>query len=168
MTRIGLLSDTHGFIHPKAAEFFSSCDEIWHAGDIGNIETADILRNLKPFRAVHGNIDDTVVRQSFPENQLFICEKVKVFMTHIGGYPGRYNPAAKKVIETEKPGLFISGHSHILKVHYDTRHQLLHINPGAAGHSGWHKVITFVRFVIDGIHIRDMEVFEAERRQNLT
>ena len=167
MKHIGLLSDTHGFIHPKTAEFFSACDEIWHAGDIGNIETADKLNSLKPLKAVHGNIDDYVVRQSYPANLLFDCENVRVFMTHIGGYPGRYNPAARKIIESEKPALFICGHSHILKVLFDRKHSLLHINPGAAGNSGWQQVITFVRFVIDKGQIKDLEIFEAERRQKL-
>ncbi|HPT15265.1 MAG TPA: metallophosphoesterase family protein [Bacteroidales bacterium] len=163
MTHIGLLSDTHGFVHPRAAEFFSICSEIWHAGDIGNIATADALNAIKPLRAVHGNIDDALVRRVYPELQVFHCEKMKVLMTHIGGYPGRYNAEARKRIETEKPGLFISGHSHILKVQYDQKFKLLHINPGAAGHSGWHRVITFVRFVIDGDQVRDLVVFEAER-----
>jgi hypothetical protein len=129
--------------------------------------TADALNAIKPLRAVYGNIDDAVVRRVYPEFQIFNCENVKVVMTHIGGYPGRYNPEARKVIEAEKPGLFISGHSHILKVQYDHKFRLLHINPGAAGHSGWHKVITFLRFVIDGDQIRDLEVFEAERKSNL-
>jgi len=165
MKRIGLLSDTHGFIHPKTAEFFSACDEIWHAGDIGNIETADKLNSLKPLKAVHGNIDDHIVRMSYPASLIFECENVKVFMTHIGGYPGRYNPAARTIIESEKPALFICGHSHILKVLFDRKHSLLHINPGAAGNSGWQQVITFVRFVIDNGQIKDLEIFEAERRQ---
>lgn len=166
MTKIGLLSDTHGFVHPRAAEFFSSCDEIWHAGDIGNISVADTLNIVKPLKAVHGNIDDAVVRQAFPSFLVFNCEEVKVVMTHIGGYPGRYNPEAKKVIESERPKLFISGHSHILKVQYDQKYRLLHINPGAAGHSGWHRVITLVRFVIDNDQIKDLEIFEAERKNN--
>lgn len=163
MRRIGLLSDTHGFINPRIIEFFSICDEIWHAGDIGNLETADKLATVKPFRAVYGNIDGTELRVSYPENQVFVCEGIKVFMTHIGGYPGRYEKEARQLIESEKPGLFITGHSHILKVMFDKKHNLLHINPGAAGSSGFHHVITCLRFVIDGKDIKDLEVFEIQR-----
>jgi hypothetical protein len=163
MPRIGLLSDTHSSIHPRILDFFSTCDEIWHAGDIGNVETADQLAALKPLRAVYGNIDGTDLRVLYPKNQVFDCGEVKVLMTHIGGYPGRYEKESRQLIETIKPGLFISGHSHILKVMYDKKHALLHINPGAAGHSGFHSVITCVRFVIDGKDIRDLEVFEKQR-----
>jgi putative phosphoesterase len=163
MLRIGLLSDTHGSVNPRILEFFSSCHEIWHAGDIGNMETADKFASLKPFKAVYGNIDGTEVRTSFPKNQVFNCEGVKVLMTHIGGYPGRYEKETRLLIEKEKPGLFISGHSHILKVMYDKKNSLLHINPGAAGNSGFHHVITCVRFVIEGIEIKDLEVFEKQR-----
>jgi len=163
MPRIGLLSDTHGFINPRILEFFSSCDEIWHAGDIGNLETADKLASLKPLRAVYGNIDGTELRVSYPENQVFVCEGIKVLMTHIGGYPGRYEKEARQLIESEKPGLFITGHSHILKVMFDKKYNLLHMNPGAAGNSGFHHLITCLRFVIDGKDIRDLEVFEKQR-----
>jgi len=163
MRRIGLLSDTHGFINPRILDFFSACDEIWHAGDIGNLETADKLASFKPLKAVYGNIDGIELRASYSKNQVFMCEKVKVMITHIGGYPGRYEKEARQLIDIEKPGLFICGHSHILKVMYDKKHELLHINPGAAGSSGFHHVITCVRFVIDGKNIRDLEVFEKER-----
>ena len=163
MPRIGLLSDTHGFINPRILEFFATCDEIWHAGDIGNVETADNLVALKPFKAVYGNIDGTELRKSYPKNQVFSCEGVNVLMTHIGGYPGRYEKEARQLIELEKPKLFICGHSHILKVLYDKKYDLLHINPGAAGNSGFHHVMTCVRFVIDGKDIRDLEVFEKQR-----
>ena len=163
MKRIGLLSDTHGYIHPKVSDFFMHCDEIWHAGDIGNFETADSLAAIKPLRAVYGNIDGHDVRLSFKEYEVFNCEDVKVFMIHIGGYPGRYNPLARELIEEHKPKLFISGHSHILKVMPDRKNNLLHINPGSAGKSGLHKVITMVRFTIDGDNIKDLEVFEAIR-----
>ncbi len=163
MPRIGLLSDTHGSIHPRLFEFFANCDEIWHAGDIGNIETADKLAAFKPLKAVYGNIDGTEIRKSYPKYQLFVCDQVKVLMTHIGGYPGRYEKEARQLIEDEKPGIFISGHSHILKVIYDKKYELLHINPGAAGNSGMHHMITCVRFVIDGKDIRDLEVFEKQR-----
>lgn len=139
------------------------CDEIWHAGDIGNIETADQLAEIKPLKAVYGNIDGHDVRLAYNEYELFNCEQVKVLMIHIGGYPGRYNPKARKLIEEYKPKLFVSGHSHILKVMPDRKYNLLHINPGSSGKSGLHKVITMVRFVIDGENIKDLEVFEAKR-----
>ena len=163
MKLIGLLSDTHGYLHPKLFEFFSGCDEIWHAGDIGNYETAARLADFKPFRAVHGNIDGMDIRNGYPKIQLFTCEDIKVLITHIGGYPGRYEKGVGPMIKLEHPGMFISGHSHILKVIYDQKYQLLHINPGAAGKSGLHKVITFVRFVIEEKIIRDLEIFEAVR-----
>ena len=163
MTRIGLLSDTHSFLNPRIIDFFSGCDQIWHAGDIGNMETADKLAALKPLKAVYGNIDGTELRVIYPKNQIFMCEQVKVLITHIGGYPGRYEKEARQLIESEKPGMFICGHSHILKVMYDKKHELLHLNPGAAGNSGFHNVITCVRFVIDGKDIRDLEVFEKQR-----
>jgi len=163
MKRIGLLSDTHGYLHPKIFEFFSECDEIWHAGDIGNIETADKLAEFRTLLAVHGNIDGSDVRIVHPRVRIFLKEDIKVVMMHIGGYPGRYEPEARELIKSEKPLVFISGHSHILKVIYDKKHQLLHINPGAAGKSGMHRVITLVRFSIDGKDIRDLEIFEAQR-----
>ena len=163
MAHIGLLSDTHGFINPRIIDFFSGCDEIWHAGDIGNIETADTLSALKPLRAVYGNIDGAEIRMSYPKFQVFTCEGVKVMMTHIGGYPGRYEKEARQMIESEKPGLYITGHSHILKVMYDKKYSLLHMNPGAAGNSGFHHVITCLRFTITGKDIRDLEVFEKQR-----
>jgi uncharacterized protein len=163
MPRIGLLSDTHSFINPRILDFFSGCDEIWHAGDIGNIETADKLAAFKPFRAVYGNIDGTEIRKSYPKNQIFHSDDIKVLMTHIGGYPGHYEKEVRELIINEKPGIFISGHSHILKVIYDKKYELLHINPGAAGNSGFHNLITCVRFVIEGKDIRDLEVFEKQR-----
>lgn len=163
MKRIGLLSDTHGFVDPGVSDFFTHCDEIWHAGDIGNIETADKLAEIKPFKAVYGNIDGSLLRSSFNEVEIFKCEDVRVLMIHIGGYPGRYSRKARKLIEEHKPKLFISGHSHILKVMPDRKYNLLHINPGAAGNSGLHNSITMVRFVIDGADIRDLEVFDLRR-----
>jgi len=164
MLRIGLLSDTHGYLHPSLQGFFSNCDEIWHAGDIGSIEVADQLAAYRKLRAVFGNIDGREARLVYPEFQVFTVESVKVMITHIGGYPGHYEKKALERIRTERPGLFISGHSHILKVIYDKKHELLHINPGAAGRSGFHPLITFVRFCIDGDNIRDLEIFEAERK----
>ncbi len=163
MKRIGLLSDTHGHIHKGVYSFFKSCDEIWHAGDIGNIETADTLSKFKPLRAVYGNIDGGVLRSDFQEFLHFKCEDVGVLMIHIGGYPGRYESKARKLIELYRPGIFISGHSHILKVINDPKYKLLHINPGASGSSGFHKLITMIRFTIEGEQIKDMVIFEANR-----
>jgi putative phosphoesterase len=164
LIRIGLISDTHGFLHPSVSGFFKDCDEIWHAGDIGTPEVAEKLGELKPLRAVFGNIDGADLRIAFPEVQIFRCEEVKVLMMHIGGYPGRYTPAARKLIESEKPELFISGHSHILKVMPDKKHKLLHINPGAAGRQGLHQSVTLIRFTIEGKEIRDLEVYDQPRR----
>ncbi|MCF8302780.1 MAG: metallophosphatase family protein [Bacteroidales bacterium] len=163
MTRIGLLSDTHGYLPPDVFEAFGKVDEIWHAGDIGTIALADKLSGFKPLRAVYGNIDGQDIRSVHPKNQLFYCEGVKVFMTHIGGYPKRYEREARQIIDKEKPQLFISGHSHILKVMNDHKRKMLHINPGAAGKSGLHKMITMVRFYIDGNRIEDLEVIEMKR-----
>ncbi len=163
MKKIGLLSDTHGTIHPRVSAFFKGCDEIWHAGDIGNVDTANRLNSIKPLRAVYGNIDGGVLRKMFPEYQIFTVEKVKVLMIHIGGYPNRYSPLVRKLIATHKPKLFISGHSHILKVMFDPKYNLLHINPGAAGNSGFHKKITLVRFVIDNSDIKDLEILDIDR-----
>lgn len=163
MTRIGLLSDTHAFLHPAVFKSFKDCDEIWHVGDIGNLETARKLEKFKPFKAVFGNIDGQGLRQSYAETLIFNCEEVKVVMKHIGGYPGRYAKGVRELIEKEKPQLFISGHSHILKIIYDEKFELLHINPGAAGKSGMHKVITLVRFVISGNQIKDLEIVELNK-----
>lgn len=164
MKKIGILSDTHGFIHPGVSDFFKECDQIWHAGDIGNIETSDLLSKIKPLKAVYGNIDNTVVRTEYPEYEIFNCENVKVLIIHIGGYPGRYSQKARQLIELHEPQLFISGHSHILKVMPDKKHHLLHINPGSAGKSGLHHKITMVRLTIDGDQIKDLDVFEAARK----
>ncbi len=163
MIKIGLLSDTHCYVHPRIYDVFAECDEIWHAGDIGDIATADELNAIKPLRAVFGNIDGHIVRATYPESLVFNCENVKVYMTHIGGYPDRYAKPAKDIIKLEAPNLFISGHSHILKVMYDKKQQLLHINPGAAGKSGFHQVITLVRFCIDSSNIKDLEVIELNK-----
>ncbi|NVN96144.1 MAG: metallophosphoesterase family protein [Bacteroidetes bacterium] len=163
MTNIGLLSDTHTFVHPKIFDFFKDCHQIWHAGDIGNLSVAENISDFKPLIAVYGNIDDQLLRKIYPEKQLFFCEQVKVLMTHIGGYPGKYAFPIKDIIKIEKPKLFISGHSHILKVMFDQKNQLLHINPGAAGKYGFHRVITLVRFTIDGKDIKDLEIMELEK-----
>lgn len=163
MKKIGLLSDTHGWLNPAVFEFFKDCDEIWHVGDIGSTDVADSLSAFKPLRAVYGNIDDQKIRLMFPKINIFTIENVKVMMTHIGGYPGRYEPGIKELIIKEKPNIFISGHSHILKVMNDHDLHLLHINPGAAGNSGFHKVITMLRFQIDGSEIKNMELYEKKR-----
>jgi putative phosphoesterase len=163
MKRIGLLSDTHCFIDDKILNFFSSCDEIWHAGDIGNIETADKIALYKPLKAVYGNIDGIDVRTVYPKFQSFKCEDVTVLMTHIGGYPGKYEKEILEILKVNTPKLFISGHSHILKVIFDKKYDLLHINPGAAGKSGLHKKQTAVRFIIDKSDIKDLEVWELDR-----
>lgn len=163
MKKIGLISDTHGYLHPGVSDFFMPCDEIWHAGDIGNEETARKLAEMKPLKAVYGNIDGNSIRLMFREYELFYCEEVRVLMIHIGGYPGRYSAKARQLIEEHKPKLFISGHSHILKVMNDQKHQLLHINPGAAGKQGLHQKITLVRFDIDGSDIKNLEIFETGR-----
>ena len=163
MLQIGILSDTHGFVHPRVLNFFSCVDEIWHAGDMGDINIAEQLRGLKPLRAVYGNIDGRDVRIEYPETQNFCVEQVKVLMMHIGGYPGRYDSKARLLIGQEKPKLFICGHSHILKVIYDKKYDLLHINPGAAGKYGIHKSITAVRLIIENDNMHDLEILDIPR-----
>jgi len=165
MKRIGLLSDTHGFLHPRIFPFFEKVDEIWHAGDIGDLETSDKLAAFKPLKAVYGNIDGHELRAVHPLHQRFMCEDVDVWITHIGGYPGRYERVVKPDIFTNQPNLFICGHSHILKVIYDKKLNFLHINPGAAGNKGFHRVCTATRFIIDGKDIRDLEIWEMKRNE---
>lgn len=163
MTRIGLISDTHGFLDPTVFEHFNNCDEVWHAGDFGE-EVIQPLQDKKILRGVYGNIDSHLIRTEFPEQLVFMCEEVKVMMRHIGGYPPKYNPETKKELLIHQPQLFISGHSHILKVMFDEKINCLHMNPGAAGKSGWHKVRTLIRFVIDGKNMKDCEVIELGKR----
>ncbi|MBL0048593.1 MAG: metallophosphoesterase family protein [Bacteroidetes bacterium] len=160
MKKIALLSDTHGYLDPKLIKYLETVDEIWHAGDIGTIAIADELEKLKPLKAVYGNIDGQDVRKVHPLHQRFFCENVDVWMTHIGGYPGHYSPAVRLELETKPPKLFICGHSHILKVMYDKKLNLLHMNPGACGIQGFHKMKTILRFVIDKEKISDLEVIE--------
>lgn len=160
MKKIGLLSDTHGFLDDKVFEHFKDCDEVWHAGDIGTVEVADRLAAFKPLRAVYGNIDGDKLRVMFKLHERWMCEGVDVWMTHIGGYPGKYAREVKPEIFMHPPKLFISGHSHILKVMYDKKLGTLHINPGAEGKYGFHNVRTLVRFEIDGTDIRNLEVIE--------
>jgi uncharacterized protein len=166
MTKIGLIADTHGWLDEQVFNYFSGCQEIWHAGDFGNVEIAQTLADKcqVPVRGVYGNIDGYDVRSVMPEELIFTCEQVKVFMKHIGGYPGRYAPGVKKQLSATNAKLFISGHSHILKVQYDQQLQCLHMNPGAAGKQGWHKVRTIIRFVIDGTEMKNCEVIELGRR----
>jgi len=164
MRKILLLSDTHGYLDEKIFKYLNTVDEVWHAGDIGTVEVCKQLEKIKPIKAVYGNIDGKDVRVTYPENQIFLCEGVKVFITHIGGYPGKYNPDAKKIIEQERPKLFICGHSHILKIMYDKQNELLHLNPGAAGIQGFHLVKTILRFCIDGNEIKNMEIIELGKR----
>ncbi len=163
MKRIGLLSDTHGSLHERLFPFFEKCDEIWHAGDIGDEVTARQLADFKPLRAVYGNIDGQDIRSLWPQHQRFFCEETEVWMTHIGGYPGHYDPSVRALIVANPPKLFISGHSHILKIIYDKKLDLLHLNPGAAGSMGFHKAQTALRFVVDGKNIRDMEIWQVEK-----
>lgn len=162
--KVGLLSDTHGYWDDKYAEYFKDCDEIWHAGDIGSDTLAAQLATLKPLRAVFGNIDGQGLRIQYPKVGHFQVEDVHVMMTHIGGYPGRYNPEIRKELYDTRPDLFIAGHSHILKVVFDKNLDCLHMNPGAAGKSGFHQVRTLLRFVIDGKTIKDLEVIELGNR----
>ncbi|MEQ1797967.1 MAG: metallophosphoesterase family protein [Lacibacter sp.] len=162
MTRIGLISDTHGFLDETVFKHFEDCDEIWHAGDFGSIELATHLaaQSGLMLRGVYGNIDGQDIRSIYPEQLVFMCEGVKVMMRHIGGSPPKYNPETRKVLLIHLPLLFISGHSHILKVMYDDKMNCLHMNPGAAGKHGWHKVRTIIRFVIDGKDMKNCEVIE--------
>lgn len=163
MKKIGLLSDTHSFLDEAVFKYFDACDEIWHAGDFGP-GVAEPLAAFKPLRGVYGNIDGKDIRQEYPEHLRFMCEQVDVWMTHIGGYPGKYTPQVKPEIYTNPPKLFITGHSHILKVLFDPKIQCLHINPGAAGKSGWHKVRTLVRFDVSEEKILNLEVIELGKR----
>ena len=164
MTRIGILSDTHGFVEPRLFDFFASCDMLFHAGDIGNLETADALSAFKPLIAVHGNIDGAGIRTVYPEIQRVDCENVDILMTHVGGYPGHYDWKIHSILKNHPPKLFIAGHSHILKVMYDQTLQFLHINPGAMGNSGIHSVKTAVRLVVDGNNMKNLEILELPRR----
>jgi len=163
MIKILLLSDTHSYIDDDVLKYVKQADEVWHAGDIGNLEVTDAIEALKPLRAVYGNIDDAQIRRVFPENNRFMCEGVDVWITHIGGYPNRYNVLIRDEIKANPPKLFICGHSHILKVMPDKKLGLLHMNPGAIGKHGFHKVRTMLRFTIDGAEIKDLEVIEFKK-----
>ncbi|WP_073552077.1 metallophosphoesterase family protein [Elizabethkingia meningoseptica] len=160
MKKILLLSDTHSYMDDRILSYVEQADEIWHGGDFGNTDVVEALQKIKPLRGVYGNIDGTEIRKEFPEVLRFRCEDVEVLIIHIGGYPGRYSPLAKTEINLLSPKIFISGHSHILKVMMDKEKGILHLNPGACGKVGWHKVRTMLRFVIDGSEIKDLEVIE--------
>lgn len=164
MIRVGLISDTHNYLDEAVFRHFEKCDEIWHGGDFGTVGIAERLREFKPLKGVYGNIDGYDVRAVYPQKLVWNCEEVTVYMTHIGGYPGRYAPGIKQELALHSAKLFISGHSHILKVIYDDKTGCLHMNPGAAGKQGWHKVRTLLRFTIDGADIKDCEVIELGGR----
>ncbi|MCA0133854.1 metallophosphoesterase family protein [Winogradskyella alexanderae] len=163
MQRILLLSDTHSYIDDKVLKYVKQADEVWHAGDIGDLSVTDSIKSLKPLRAVYGNIDDASARAEFPLHNRFKCEDVDVWITHIGGYPPKYNNRIKDEIKINAPDLFICGHSHILKVIPDKKLNLLHMNPGAIGKHGFHKARTMLRFVIDGGNIKNLEIIEFKR-----
>jgi len=166
--KIGLLSDTHGWIHPRLFYHFESCDEIWHAGDIGNIQTADKLAQYKPLRAVYGNIDDAEVRRVYKADLHFMAEDIRVWITHIGGIPGNYDARVRSKLSENPPEIFICGHSHITRVMFDKKFGFLYLNPGAAGYNGFHKYMTAVRFQIDGKNIHDLDVIELGERGKVT
>ncbi len=168
MIRAGIISDTHGYLDERILKHLSDCDEIWHAGDFGNAEVARQLQQLAPLRGVYGNIDGRDIRSLFTEDLWFGTEGLRVFMTHIGGYPGRYVPRVRKLLDEKRPGLFVCGHSHILKVMPDSKRSLLHINPGAAGRNGFHKVRTLVKIEIADGRVADLKVIELGNRSVLS
>lgn len=163
MVKIGLLSDTHGWLDPKIVEFFKDCQQVWHCGDIGDVAVTDELERRFVVHAVYGNVDGELIRRIYPRTELFACEGVKVLMTHIGGYPGHYEKQVGEILRSERPKLFVCGHSHIAKVKYDKQLDCLHINPGAAGKFGFHQVRTAVRFEINGERIENLELIELEK-----
>ena len=163
MKKILLISDTHGYIDKKIVKYANNVDEIWHAGDVGDISVSDKLKKIKPLRGVYGNIDDQKIRAEFPLHNRFICEKVNVWITHIGGYPKKYNPKILEELKSNPPDLFICGHSHILKVMNDKELDLLHMNPGAIGKHGLHRVRTMIQFEINGEKIENLSVIEFKR-----
>jgi len=164
LRKILLLSDTHGHLDPKIHKYINGVDEVWHAGDIGSTAVANEISKLKTLKGVYGNVDGHELRSQFPENQIFSCQGVKVLITHIGGYPGRYNSRVKKLIDEEKPQLYICGHSHILKVMKDRKNKLLHMNPGACGIQGFHKLKTLLRFKLNKGKIENLEAIELGKR----
>ena len=164
MKKILLLSDTHSYIDEQILKFVKQADEVWHAGDIGDLKVTDTLKKIKPLRAVYGNIDDKDARAEFPLDLKFTIENITIWMTHIGGYPNKYNLRIREEIKQNPPKIFISGHSHILKVQYDKKLELLHLNPGAAGKHGFHKIRTMLRFEVDKSDIKNLEIIELAKR----
>jgi len=167
--KIGLVSDTHGYLDPRVFEHFKNVDEIWHAGDIGDLSLVDELKKIKPVRAVYGNIDDKTIQAEFPEDLWFVCEGFTIWITHIGGAPPHYNPRVKKILKQKAPDIFVCGHSHILRVKKDpTFHNMLYLNSGAAGNHGFHLVKTLIRFELLKKEIKNMEVIELGKRGAIT
>lgn len=162
--KIGLISDTHGYLDKKVFDYFVNCDEVWHAGDIGSEEVADALEKFKPFKAVYGNIDDPAMQRRYPEDLWFTCEQSNVWITHIAGAPPNYNSRIKKLLTEKKPDILICGHSHILKVMHDKNYDMVFLNPGAAGNQGFHHMKTLLRFDISEKKISNMEVIELGKR----
>lgn len=167
--KIGLISDTHGYLDSKVFTYFENCDEIWHAGDIGDASVADSLEKFKPLKAVYGNIDDKSMQLRYPEDLHFSCEGLRVWITHIGGTPPNYNPRVKKILRENAPNIFICGHSHILRIKKDPAFgNMLYLNPGAAGNHGFHTIKTLVRFEVNETHINNLEVIEIGKRGGLS
>ena len=167
--KIGLISDTHSYLDPKVFDYFNDCDEIWHAGDIGDSNLITQLKNFKPIRAVFGNIDSKEIQHTFPEDLWFTLEGITIWMTHIGGAPPNYNPRIKKILKEKTPNIFICGHSHILRIKRDPNfNNMLYVNPGAAGNHGFHHIKTIVRFEIENGKIENMEVIELGKRGAIT
>lgn len=164
MTKILLLSDTHSFIDAQILKFVKQADEVWHAGDIGDLAVTDAIKKLKPLRAVYGNIDDKDARMEFVLDNKFTVENVSVWITHIGGYPNKYNQRIREELQRNPPKIFITGHSHILKVQFDKKLNLLHLNPGAAGNYGFHKIRTMLRFELDNGEVKNLEIIELATR----
>ncbi len=162
--KIGILSDTHNYLHPQLFDFFAPCDELWHVGDIGTLQIVERLQEFKPLRAVYGNIDGTDIRSKYEEFTFFDAGGLQVLMMHVGGYPPKYNPRSKELIGKYRPDIFVCGHSHILKIMNDKQQKLLYINPGAAGNSGFHKAVTFLRFDIENKCPANMEIFHEDRK----
>jgi hypothetical protein len=164
MKKILMISDTHSYLEPKLIKYIEQCDEVWHAGDIGNYELCGQIEKIKPLRAVWGNIDGADLRKTYREHLIFNCENVKVYMTHIAGPFGKYNPKVREMLLEEKPDLLVCGHSHILKVIFDKTYNVLYLNPGACGVHGFHKIKTVVRLEIDGKEMKNLEVIELGSR----
>lgn len=165
MTKILILSDTHGYLDPRIIKHIQSVNQVWHAGDIGSLDTMDAIAEIKPIIGVHGNIDDHLIKREYPLNQVFTIHGKKIVITHIAGYPGKYRPRALTLIQEEKPDVFICGHSHVLKVIYDKKLEHLHINPGAIGNKGFHNIQTAIKITITKAgEFKDVEIIELDRK----